>query len=293
MIVPPPGFVSSSKFELHNLTIRAHHHGMKSPIPGGQVSTSAAQIYEKSLVPALFGQWVEPMLDSVNPVEGDRLLDVGAGTGVVARAALTRVGETGSVVALDPNEGMLAVAKRLAPALDVRRGVAEDLPLGDDEIDCVTCQFALMFFADRARAISEIARVTRPGGRVAVATWAAVEELPGFAAMVDLFGDELGDWAAAAMRAPFCIGRPDELGDLLRPTFPDVAVVRLEGEACFASLDDWLHTEIRGWTLSERVDDEQYERLGRAAVERLNEFVDDDGCVRFAAPALIATATAW
>ena len=115
----------------------------------GQVSTTAAQVYETFFVPALFGQWVEPMLDAVHANEGDHVLDVGAGTGVVARAALQRVGATGSVVAVDPNEGMLAVAKRLAPALDVRRGTAEELPIGDAEIDCVTCQFAMMFFSDR------------------------------------------------------------------------------------------------------------------------------------------------
>ena len=85
-----------------------------------------------------------------------------------------------------------------------------------------------MFFSDRAKAIGEMARVLRPGGRVGVATWAAVEELPGFAAMVDLFGAELGDWAADAMRAPFSIGTAEALGDLLRPSFPDVAVTRRE-----------------------------------------------------------------
>ena len=126
---------------------------------------------------------------------------------------------------------------------------------------------------------------------MAVATWAAVRELPGFAAMVDLFGDELGDWAAAAMRAPFCLGTADELGDLLRPSFPDVVIERHEGQACFESLDDWLYTEIRGWTLSESVDDEQFARLRRVAATRLGRFVTADGRVRFAAPALIATAT--
>ena len=48
------------------------------------------------------------------PCEGDRLLDVGAGTGVVAECRTRRVGATGSVIAVDPNEGMLAVAERLA-----------------------------------------------------------------------------------------------------------------------------------------------------------------------------------
>ena len=265
---------------------------MRSRIATGQLSKAAAEIYEESLVPALFDQWVEPMLDAVHPVEGDRLLDVGAGSGVVARAALRRVGATGSVVAVDPNEGMLAMAERLAPGLDIRRSVAEELPIDDDEIDCLTCQFALMFFSDRARAIGEMARVLRPGGRVAVATWAAVEELPGFAAMVDLFGDELGDWAADAMRAPFSIGTAGALADLLRPSFPDVAVARREGLARFASIDDWLYSEIRGWTLSEHVDDDQYAHLRAQATERLARFVGADGMVSFAAPALIATATA-
>ena len=258
----------------------------------GQVSTTAAEVYEKFFVPALFGQWVEPMLDAVDPVCGDRLLDIGTGTGVVARAALRRVGARGSVVADDPNDGMLAVATRLTPMPDLRRGTAENLPVGDAEIDCVTCQFAAMYFQDRARAIREIARVTRPGGRVAVATWAAVEESPGYAAMVDLLGDEVGEWAAEATRAPFCIGAADHLGDLLRTSFPDVAVERHDGQARFASLDEWMHTEIRGWTLAEHIDDEQFARLCQRASAVLGGFVGDDDRVRFPATALIATATA-
>jgi ubiquinone/menaquinone biosynthesis C-methylase UbiE len=258
----------------------------------GQVSTAAAEVYEKFFVPALFAGWAEPMLDAVAAHEGDRLLDIGTGTGVVARAALRRVGPRGSVIAVDLNEGMLAVAARIAPELDIRQGAAERLPVADNEIDCATCQFALMFFEDRARAVSEMARVTRPGGRVAVATWAAVEESPGYAAMVELLGEVIGAWAAEALRAPFRIGTADELADLMRGSFGDMAVERHVGQAHFASLDEWLHTDIRGWTLSERVDDEQFARLRRAAATRLDHFVGDDGHIRFAAPALIATATA-
>jgi ubiquinone/menaquinone biosynthesis C-methylase UbiE len=258
----------------------------------GQVSTTAAEVYETFFVPALFGQFVEPMLDAVGAGDGDRVLDIGAGTGVVARAALNRVGTRGSVVAVDPNEGMLAVAKRLAPTVDIRRGVAEQLPVDQGEIDCVTCQFALMFFSDRRRAVGEMRRVLRPGGRLAVATWASVEESPGYAAMVELLADEIGDWAADALRAPFCLGTAKDLGDLIRQSFEDVAVDRHDGQARFTSLDNWLFTDIRGWTLAEHIDDDQYARLRRAAAARLAPFVTGDGSVQFAAPALIATATA-
>ena len=182
----------------------------------GQVSTAAAEVYEQFFVPALFGQFVEPMLDAVAASDGDRLLDIGAGTGVVARAALKRVGARGSIVAVDPNEGMLAIAKRLAPSVDIRRGVAEQLPVDEAEIDCITCQFALMFFSDRRRAVAEMRRVVRPGGRAAVATWASVEESPGYAAMVELVEEEIGQWAADALRAPFCLGTPELIGDVIR-----------------------------------------------------------------------------
>jgi hypothetical protein len=110
--------------------------------------------------------------------------------------------------------------------------------------------------------------------------------------MVDLLGDEIGEWAAEATRAPFCIGTADQLGDLLRTSFPDVAVERHNGQACFNSLDEWMRTDIRGWTLAEHVDDDQFTRLLNRAGTRLNRFVGGDGRVRFPMPALIATVTA-
>ena len=134
-------------------------------------------------------------------------------------------------------------------------------------------------------------RVIRPGGRLAVATWAGVEESPGYAAMVALVAEEIDDWAADALRAPFCLGTSEQVGDVLRQSFEDVAVVRHDGQARFTSLDDWLYTEIRGWTLAEYIDDDQYARLRRAATTRLAPFVTGDGSVRFAAPALIASAS--
>ena len=108
--------------------MRTERSDRSADAAAGQVSRAAAEVYEQFLVPALFGQWVEPMLDAVSHVGGDRLLDVSTGTGAVARAALRRVGAGGSVVAVDPNDGMLAVAKRLTPGLDLRRGTAERLP---------------------------------------------------------------------------------------------------------------------------------------------------------------------
>ncbi len=81
------------------------------------------------------------------------------------------------------------------------------------------------------------------------------------------------------------------LHDVLATSLADVSVQRHEGQARFASLDEWLRTDIRGWTLAEHIDDDQFARLRRKAKTRLSRFVGADGRIRFSTPALIAKAT--
>ncbi|MDY6811621.1 MAG: methyltransferase domain-containing protein, partial [Actinomycetota bacterium] len=188
----------------------------------GQVTDTAARLYERFFVPALFGQWPNRLLDLCGAGSGDDVLDIACGTGVVARAARSRVGATGSVAGLDPNAGMLDVARGLAPEITWIPGRAEALPMADGSYDRVFCQFGLMFFADRAAAVAEMARVLRPGGRVCIATWAQLAETPGYAAMVELLDEMFGARYADALAAPFCIGTSAELTDIVRTAFDDV-----------------------------------------------------------------------
>jgi len=84
----------------------------------GQVSRDAAETYERSFVPALFRQWPGTMLDAARVgVRTAEVLDVACGTGVLARAAAARLGTSRGIAGIDPNEGMLAVARRLAPGI--------------------------------------------------------------------------------------------------------------------------------------------------------------------------------
>ncbi len=242
-------------------------------------------------MPALFGQWPDRMLDAVGAGEGDRVLDVGCGTGVLARAAVERVGETGRVSGVDPNDGMLAVARRVNRAVDWRNGVAEHLPYADASFDRVVSQFALMFFTERAGAVAEMARVLAPGCSVAIATWASLDATPGYAAMVELLGELVGDDAADALRAPFVLGDPEEIHGLMATAFSNPVVTRHDGTARFESIEAWVHTDVRGWTLADQVDEDDYEALLQEARRRLAPFTDPHGRVAFPAPALIVTAT--
>lgn len=256
----------------------------------GQVAASAAEVYEEFFVPALFGQWPEIVLRHAGLSEGDDILDIGCGTGVLARAAARRLADSGSVTGVDVNEGMLGVAARLTDAVTWRLAPAEALPFSDGSFDRVVSQFAVMFFEDRRRSLEEMARVVRPGGSVTVATWASLGESPGYAAMVALLDRLFGTDAAGALRAPFSMGTIEMVREAMEEVFPDVSVVRHDGTAVFASLEAWVHTDIRGWTLSDQIDDRAFDSLLEAASSELADFVGLDGRVQFPAPALIASA---
>ena len=101
-----------------------------------------------------------------------RVLDVACGTGVLTLDAADLVKPDGSVVGLDLDPGMLGVAKRKGPHIDWREASADAIPFEDSTFDAVVSQFGLMFFEDRLRGLTEMGRVARPGGRIAVAVWA-------------------------------------------------------------------------------------------------------------------------
>ncbi len=100
----------------------------------GQVTHTAADVYEEFFVPALFQLWVKPVLAAAAMAPGQSVLDVACGTGVLAREALNDGQPGGSITGLDRNEGVLAVGKRTTPEIDWQLGVAESLPFGDSHL---------------------------------------------------------------------------------------------------------------------------------------------------------------
>jgi SAM-dependent methyltransferase len=252
-----------------------------------------AEIYDELFVPALFQQWGGIIADAVRIGPGDRVLDVACGTGVLACAALDRVGLQGAVAGLDANPDMLSVARRKATRVEWREGKAESLPYADASFDAVASQFGLMFFDDRAAALREMMRVLRPGGRMAVAVCDAVEHSPGYALLVRLLQRLFGDRVADAFRAPFVLGDPIRLKSICAEAGIDGAsVARRDGQVRFASIEALISTERACiWTLGGLLDDAQFARLLDAARQEFKLFAAADGTVAFGMPALIVTAS--
>lgn len=255
-------------------------------------AVESAWAYENLHVQAVFEQWAEPVLDAAGATTGDRLLDVACGTGVVARAAMGRVGPNGSVTGLDLAPGMLAVAEHIEPGATWTEGDAGDLPFEDDEFDTVVCQFGLMFFPDRIQAIREMHRCTRPGGRLAIAVWDTLERSAAYPISVEILNRRAGDAAADALRAPFSLGDTDQLRDLFRAADVTLASIDTQvGTARFPSVRAMLEADLRGWlpVMGVYLEEDLIEEILAASESALAPYVTPDGEMVFDAPAHILT----
>ncbi len=97
---------------------------------------------------------------------GDDVLDVGIGTGLVAREALQLIGKSGSLVGVDPSPGMMGEID--LPGVELRAGRAEALPCAAESCDFVSMGYALRHISDVNAAFAEFHRVLRPDGRLVI-----------------------------------------------------------------------------------------------------------------------------
>ncbi|MEQ1701726.1 MAG: methyltransferase domain-containing protein, partial [Ilumatobacteraceae bacterium] len=139
---------------------------------GFQLARSQAEAYERTTRVFMEGS-ARLIAGAAGLTEGDVVLDLACGTGLVVRAALPLVGTTGRVVGADVNAGMLAVAgEQLGHAAEFVHASCDALPFDDAAFDHVLCQQGFQFFPDLAAAMAEAARVLRPGGTLLATVWA-------------------------------------------------------------------------------------------------------------------------
>jgi hypothetical protein len=125
-----------------------------------------------------------------------------------------------------------------------------------------------------------------------IAVWASIDESPGYAALARLLAELFGKDVARELEAPFRLGDVALLRDLVaRADGVEPVVETVAGTCRFPSLDDWMTTDIKGWTLADRIDDEGLARLKREARNTLGSYVRPDGSVVFDAPARLVTLT--
>ena len=153
------------------------------------------------------GEVTTRVLGALAARPGERVLELGAGTGELARRIAAAVSPTGSVLATDAAAGMVALcAQTLAdvPHAEVATVDAAAPGLPDQAFDAAVFVMGLMFVVEQEKAAQELRRVLRPEGRVVVTTWASPERNPWL----------VGVGMAAAMNGVTAGGPPVEPGGL-------------------------------------------------------------------------------
>jgi SAM-dependent methyltransferase len=238
---------------------------------------------------AWFSPATEVMLDLARVGNGSHVLDVAAGAGEPAITAATRVGETGRVLATDISSNILAFAHQAARArgvggiLETRVMDGENLELPDGSFDAVISRVGLIYFPDRQRGLSEMRRVLRPGGRVAIVAF-STPSTNGFVAVPISIIRRRAQLPAAAPGhpGPFSMGAPGVLEqELCTAGFHDVEVrvvpspVRLASAAECMRLEresfGALHQMLAGLSPAEQ--EETWAEVGTA----LQQFEGSDG----------------
>jgi ubiquinone/menaquinone biosynthesis C-methylase UbiE len=243
---------------------------------GYQLEGTGAELYEKILVPPLLDPWADELITRVSPKQGDEVLDVGTGTGIVARKVAARVGPAGAVTGLDPNPAMLEVAKRAAvpsePTIEWIEGNVVDLSLSDRTYHIVFCQQVMQFLPNRPQATNEIFRVLAPGGRVAISSWRSVDHNPYAAAFANVVMSRVSVEAGQETLAPFNWDDGEELEALLDTAgFGDVQV-----ESITMNMKGLRDAELRVFIINDLL---AYPITGRAidswSSEQKNAMVDE------------------
>src|SRR2546421_385099 len=165
----------------HPATIRAARSVVRKerampsspPDDARRIFSGIGASYERAGALLSFGQdarWRARLVDSVRAAPGDVVLDVATGTGLVARAVSERYGC--DVVGLDRSADMLSAAAARNGHIPLVRGRAESLPFPDASFDHLTFTYLLRYVDDPAATMRELARVVKPGGRIAMVEFA-------------------------------------------------------------------------------------------------------------------------
>ncbi|MGA9090075.1 MAG: methyltransferase domain-containing protein [Bradyrhizobium sp.] len=148
--------------------------------PGGQRWADRQQVQDILLQPV-----ADILIDRAQAEPGERIVDVGCGSGAVSIALAQKVGPGGHVMGIDISGPMLSRARQIAPAgsrIDFVLADATVHPFDPNSLDLLVSRFGVMFFADPALSFGNLRRALKPSGRLAFACWREPRENPFFMA---------------------------------------------------------------------------------------------------------------
>jgi SAM-dependent methyltransferase len=209
-------------------------------------------------------------------VAGEKVLEIGCGTGAATVPFAEAVGQRGEVLGVDISEPMLAGArKRITESglnnISLVQADAQTHHFEPDHFDLITSRFGVMFFADPIAAFSNLLPAVRPGGRLCFACWAALEDNRHWLIPYEVALRHLGPPAPKDPRAPgpMAFSDPEYVRAFLRTAGFDAIAIHRETPDIIGSspAEEAEHACIMGPS-GRLIDEKQPDEAGRAAIKR-------------------------
>jgi SAM-dependent methyltransferase len=258
-------------------------------------------VTRQDLLDRMLAVFLPPLLAAVAAAPGDHVLDVGCGSGATTLELARIVGPDGRVMGLDVSRPLLdrlqerAASRGLANVL-VRDADAQVAQLPAGHFDAVASRFGVMFFDDPVAAFSNLARATKPGGRLAFVCWQPADRNPWFAEPLAAAMAVLPDAGLPppGSPGPFALSNPERVCDVLRASGFDAMTV----ESLTVDLDSGTPGEAAAFTVNSTMvrrlagdaGDAVKEAVGAAIRAVMDRNQAPDGHVRMAGAAWLVTA---
>jgi ubiquinone/menaquinone biosynthesis C-methylase UbiE len=257
---------------------------------GYQLELEGARFYEENFVPSLFENWAKRTVEELSLSDGDQLLDIACGTGIVARIAqASKINEL-RITGIDINEAMLEVAKEIEPEIDWIKGSAQNLPFDDQSFEKISCQFGFMFFEDQVKSLNEMKRIRKSEGKTIIGIWDTIEANEGYFDLLQIIENIGGEDLGQILRSPFKLGDKDEINKIVKSSeISNYKIETIRTKVEFRSIDHWIDCDVKASPIAEEISDQQYSELLKKAKLRLNKYLTEDQKVRFNMSAHIVT----
>lgn len=244
------------------------------------------------------------MIDAIDPQPGQTVLELAAGTGDTGLLAAELLEPGGTLICSDFSAEMLATARRRADELGVRNvrfkqiDAETSIDIAAASLDGVLCRWGYMLMADPQSALRETRRVLKPGARVALAAWAALDDNPwSVLPSQELIAAGLAEPPQPGVPGQFAWAREGVVAEQLAAAgFGEHHVEALDFTIDYRSAVDWWESQsaFSSWFAQAvaRADDDQLAAIGDAVDRHAERFMAEDGTVRIPASTWVAWAAA-
>ncbi len=250
---------------------------------GWQLSGDGPNAYEKYIVPAYTKAWAKELVTRACLREGEKILDVACGTGLVARTAAEVLGDGRQVSGIDVNEVMIEKAREIEKDINWHNGDVTDMLFSENYFNVLLCQQGFQYFSDQAFALEEMNRVLAENGPILLSVWRPIKYSPFYESLYRALEKYLNPNAASTLLAAFSLDDGKKLRILLESAgFKNINISIVVKQMSYSPFNEFLRGGLMATPFFKDIMEMQTSKREEMLLNIYNanhDYIDDNGLV--------------